>query len=421
MTDVIIQSNRESALLNSLNSSKTTSLEYSLNRNLPNLARSIVKLTCPTSTSYTTTAVHGKEMNFTIPKLGYITGMYLESTVVTSADFSAMDDTGLFERMFSVIELRSSTGKVLCTNEDSYIHCRIDTENSGKGKYYNYITNSNVQFSNATITGYTPVFTSFFERLENALDAEFCEQLYLRAVVNSANDMLGTTLGATGLTGGGSFYLYLQYYNLASEASDTLKAQNFSLSAPTNMLCYDTYVEKFTASSTTNTLTLNCSNCVFATHIYPVETATGLPVAFNTSATGATTPLFTLKMNGKSVFENIPPKMLLADKCLQADAWGCTMVQVGSTGAQTSPVIKSAATYLRSMHQYRPITIVYGHMLADRCGNSGAVSMANTSTPQLIISQCGTLSGHTIRVVHEYWKLIAISGANGRIESFLST
>ena len=96
-------------------------------------------------------------------------------------------------------------------------------------------------------------------------------------------------------------------------------------------------------------------------------------------------------------------------------------LQASITPSITAPVIKANASYLCDLHAYRPITICWGHYLGDRTGNSGSASLSNLNTPTLTISNVGTFTAQTIKLVHEYWSLLTISGSNGRLEKFLSS
>jgi hypothetical protein len=256
------------------------------------------------------------------------------------------------------------------------------------------------------ITVYTPVFFPFFESIYNNLDLTFVEQLQLRCVVNTAA-LMGSTMTA------GSFYLWMNYWNLDSEAHSALKAQNFKPDKPLTMLGYDVYTERFaldsTAKRTAQTAALNVNNCVFESYMYVY-----LPSA--TAYTLAPITDYTLKLSGRTIHDTIPQKLALWDKAHQeGGGTGDLLVQAGLS-------TQGAAAYWKSALTFCPISICWGMDTGNRTYNSSAISFANVNSPTISTNQLTTGGDLGVFVVsHSYWTLISINSSDGRVERFLST
>lgn len=396
--DIVIAANKESPLLQSLESNLKSDLSYKITKNYPNLSRNVLKVSPNIQNSG---APASKELIFNLPRFGILEYLVLESTIDCSTNLaSVVDNLDAGDRVFSLIELRSHN-RVITSNDDAYIKCRKDMATVDKNHYYSYIMNSATSFSSASITVYTPVFFPFFESIYNNLDLTFVEQLQLRCIVNTAAGFGGTLTA-------GTFYLWMGYWNLEGEAHSTLKAQNFKPERPLTMLGYDVYTERYniTTGTTSTTCNINCNNCVFNTHIYAVD---------DTDSTVYPLTTLTLKLSGRTTLDTVPQKLAIWDKAHQEGAGGDFLVQGGITTLGGNAYWKSALTF-------RPITINWGMDSGNRTFNSGAVSLANVNNPQLVLGHADpSATDKDVVVCHEYWTLLSINSSDGRIERFLST
>lgn len=397
MTDIVLDSVKQSPLYQSLQSNLKSDLSYRITKNLPAISRQKLKI----SANITPSGVHSSEWVFNLPRFGILESLVLESTITTASNLASLiDNLDAGDRVFGLIELRSHN-RVITSNDDAYIKCRKNSASADKNHYYSYIMNSATTFSSDSITVYTPVFFPFFESIYNNLDLTFVEQLQLRCVVNTAGGFGGTLTAI-------STSLWMNYWNLDSESHASLKAQNFKPDKPLTMLGYDVYTERYNITNGTisTTCNLNVNNCVFESYIYGVDDADSSLYALTTT---------TLKLSGRTIYDAIPHKLAIWDKAHQEGGAADFLVQAGITTLGGNAYWKNALTF-------QPKCICWGMDTGNRTYNSGAISFANVNSPQLVMAHADpSATDKDIIVSHSYWKLLSINPSDGRVESFLST
>jgi len=407
--DIVIEANKESVILTSLNKSMRTDLSYKITKNYPNVSKQVIEVSASPAGSISTPA--GKEILFTLPRYGLMTGFVFEnqlttagsntSLIVSGTDGTVCPNVGL--NIFETIELRSHN-RVICSNGDAYLRvrsnaCKLNEGLNIKHKSKAFSTDG-VSLASAwvdtQIYTYTPFFCSFFEDQRNYLDLNFLEQLQVRCVYNSTARMgLNDALTAATTT------LWMSYYNMQSDHLAELRARNFSPEKQLVMLGYDTYVETGTLAATTSTtIDLKCNNAVFATHIFVRNNAAGgeaLPFSIKD---------VTVKLGGKTIYDAVPAHVMNWENQMKG---GGGLLALEGVAASTYDKITIPT-------QPPPISIYWGLDSNERKYNSGAIAFHNVNNPQIILTHATASTAYDYYVVHEFWQLVSINPADGRLD-----
>ncbi len=394
MSDIIIQANKNSVILSSLDKNHRSDLSYKHGKNYPMLSKQMIELQPNIAISG---APAGKELLFTLPRYGLLTGLTVRSAITTGATdtHDALVPIGL--TLFESIELRSHN-KVICSNSDAYLRARVDQlpfEQSWawKRRVLGLVSaTENIRatptWGAATAVTYTPFFCAFFEEPKMYLDLAFVEQLQLRCVCNTAaRTGLDAAISAQTST------LWMTYYNMESSALAELRAKNFKPEMPLNMVTYDTYTETGTLvdNATSTTIRLNVNNAVFASHVFLRNNAASGDAAL------ASITQYTVNMGGRTLYNGVPTLM----GQLEGDKF--------SVGVNYSTV--NAV----SLVDVKPISIYWGLEPGERTWNSGAVSFNNVNTPQIVISHSDPGTVIDYYVVHEYFTITTINPSDGSV------
>lgn len=406
--DIIIEANKESVILTSLAKSLRTDLSYKITKNYPNVSKQIINIQGNPSGAISTPA--GKEVLFTLPRYGIMTGLLFENHLTTAGSNTMMivsgtagtqcPDVGM--NVFELIELRSHN-RVICSNSDAYLRVRSNSAKFNKGLTAKHrakaFSTDGVTLATAwtavEIYTYTPFYCSFFEDQRNYLDLNFIEQLQVRCVYNST-----ARAGLTDALTSATTTLWMFYYNMQSDHLSELRARNFSPEKPLVMLGYDTYVETGTlAATTTTTVDLKCNNAVFATHVY----------FRNNTAGGEALPLViknvSVKLGGKTIYDTVPAHVMNWENDNAGGAGILTLE--GQTAAYDTVTVPTVPG---------PISIYWGLEQNERRYNSGAVSLHNINNPQLVLTHPTASTSYDYYIVHEYWTLVSCNAADGRLE-----
>lgn len=391
MADMIVNSNKESALFQSVAKRLTSDLySYHLYENAPNSSKSVVTISPQTAPSGT---IAGATILFRIPKYGLIERMLLESTLTSSGnETTATRFTDLGYRVFSDVRLQAH-GKVICSADEHYITARCMTTHKERAEAFVQVANYvDTAFSSSAVQVFTPVPFFFQNAKHMALDSTFVEDLELQCTVNSL-----TGMGVSALTVG-VFKLHIYYRALSNEADAAYKSANFPMSEPLNMLINDSYTERqtLTNGATSTTITLKCPNLVSALHFFMTDTTNiGLDMTSVVSA-------ITLKASGRDILTSLPAQALWFDGGFH---------NVGGSGRSAVGVhtVPSGAG--------KVLSIYFGEHGDDRTWNSGAAAFSNLNNVQLTLSHVDAANTTTqLVVVSEYWKILSVSPSDGRID-----
>lgn len=416
--DVIISANLESQTLTSLQRAQVTSFEYDLPKNYPNLSKQKVQVNPAGALTVTgSPGIDGQVQTFTLPQYGLMTDILFQASLTTTGN-NNINVVGSAARtnpnqggasLFSSVWLMSNN-KVICTNTDGYLRVRNTT-----GTIHNQLSQSKVTqyfstdlttpatvWSNNIVVTYVPFYCSFFERIENALDLAFVNQLQIQVTYNTY-----TAMGLVSPITAATTTLWMSYYNLELPKLAELRSLNFPASASYIALGYDVYQEtgQLTDSLTSTTIYPQCQNCAFASHIFLKNRTTNQLLNITQ---------LTVSMGGRVLFQSIPVMVLNreADKyggsgVIQIDNWSSQQIDTATTATtlNVKPII--------DLTPIRPVTIWWG-LDNNRTFNSGAVSLHNISNLSFALS-CASTSTTDWYVVTEYWTLVSINPADGNI------
>jgi hypothetical protein len=408
--DVAIEANKNSPLLTSLGRQLRTDISYKFFKNYPNVS---LQKTAVSANKDFTSSPHGQEFYFKLPKNMLCTNMLIQSTIKTAGDNGGSGTNASYQQtvgldLFENIELRSNN-KVLCSNSDVYLRCRVDNSDFSKGnamlrRALMFSTDKctpTVAWSAVSIVTYTPVLFSFFEHPSMSIDLSLWEQLQVRCVVNSAA-RFGTAQPLSELTS----VLWLYGYNMQTDHLEEIRTRNFGGNSTMQMLIYDQYVETATMGSTATLTTVNlaCKNPVFATHLLACRSdAGGLKMPFNITS-------YTVRFAGKSVLDSVIGIVGDYDSDLKG-GYGNTRID------------RSAGATNGALREYpsKSHCIWWGMEHNERKYNTGSLSLNNVNAGQILLTTAAPSNTTTdYFIVHEYWSLLSINQSNGVAEINLS-
>lgn len=410
MGDVIISSNNESGLLQSLYKiTQQDPFSYYQELNYPNMSKSIIQVS---PQSIITAPFSNKNITFKLPRYGLLEAAYIRTTVTVGAASSAanLDNTMPGTRIYNNIALRTNNQDIFTQYPSSCLARMLDVDPK-KATIYGQLTHFNVTMAGTAVgTVYTPIFFPCFEAKHMYLDLSFVEQLELNCQVNNT---LSTTTGSIGfITDEPTAFtstLFLVFRNLEYNALEAYQASNFGNGQSNlNMLVYDNYLENNLALSATTsfTLDLKCPNVAYATHYYILDSANA---GFDISS-GATADITssTLKVSGRNIYENIPYEVLKFDASRLGKHYMKTTDSIGTNNNTTQP--DGILNYSK-----KHVSLYYGTDI-DRLNQVGGISFGNTNGPQIVINlkENAVATGRLI-CHHEFWKILSISPSDGRI------
>jgi hypothetical protein len=395
MTDFILKSNQSSVILRNLEERAVKDLSYDVGESYPILAKQYREL----QPNNTAAVVSGGEIVFNINKAMLLRDMQIKTTFTTTTTSLAVT-TNVGINMYEWIQLRTNN-KVILTMSDAYIWAR--TQQCGEAKQNAIFRRSlplapttEVPTLGLTSVTYTPVFSSFFETVNNAFDLNFYEQMSLACKVNTSvrGGFIGDMASVTATLWVWTYLPDEKFYNL-------LRAKNQNPSKPLTMLAYNTYTESQVCTSLTqNTMRLNVNYPVFNTYIMVRSgTAALAGIQFKIDS-------FELSLGGTKLLESVP--YLIAN-------WESS--SAGASSLQTTSV--TATTHDDS----KCIAINWGMEPWNRVNNSGAVSFAQINYPTVTVNTqtLTTAASYSIYVVHEYWQVLQLDAQSGSVNIAVSS
>lgn len=399
MTDFVLQANESSTLLRDLNSKPRVDLSYSVKPSYPLISKKFFSI----ASESTIGTPAGSTVVFKLPRAGLLRDLLIQSTVSTAAASTNVLTTPWGLDLFESIEIRTNN-KVIYTQSDAACKAFSQHTNLGKqGAIYRRAlptvptTGAIAAAANWNTTGvtvYTPVFAPFFESVYNFIDLNFWEPISLHCKVSTTARM-GLYDALSAMTS----YLWVWTYTPDAEYYNKLRSKNMSPEYPLNMLCYNTFLEKFTCTSTTqNTMRLNVNYPVTALYFFVKHISTGALFQINS---------FDFIVAGSKILDAVP--WLVADYA--SDCSGSTaVVPTWDSGTSTFPMV-------RITDQNRIRWLQFNMDPFDNTYNSGAMSFNNLLTPTLVINTAslGTASNYEIHVVYKYMTIVSFDATNGSV------
>lgn len=405
-SDLALQSNKQSLLMNALIAEGARDLEYVTAKNYPIAAMPEIREIRPRGNT-TITSPNNQEVIFDLNKYQYLTSLMIR-TQLTRANTATLVGKYYGLTMYEQITIRTMN-RVLQTLSDSYIRARTDNlPDEHKMAVLRRAlmlapTTELVAADNAT-TGvtYTPVYSQFFDSPRNYLNLSFLEQLQVTARFNgdiaSGSGVVWSTATPTLMVG--SWLPELSY-------SQMLEAKNYGKLL--TMQCYNSMkqivdVATGTAGTTGSLQTslqakLFTNSAVFNIHYALVnKVAVGANTA-NTALTNIDT--VDLQFSGISCFGVLPNSVVNYKKEQTAS---CNQLTTATAVSRVQPD-GGIASYTGWS------TIPLGlNTVAERGFSTGAVSFSNVNFPTLNITYPSiTAASYQLEVVYEFWNLITIN------------
>lgn len=410
MTDQILTSNQSSVILRTLAEAEVVDNSYEIAPSYPLLAKQYREL--PANGGAINAAMNGQEISFNITKSMLLRDLMIKTTFTTTTTTidAAVNYPGL--NMFEWIQLRTNN-KVILTLSGEYLQAR--TEHSPehiKNAIYRramcLTATTEVLDTDSTTGGsvcYTPVFSSFFEDVRNAFDLNFYEQLSLNCKFNTTvkAGFVPTTLTL------GTSTLWAWTYRPDDKYYDLLRAKNQNPSKPLNMLCYNTFTERQTCTSTTtNTMRLNVNYPVVRTYVMVRPTVASLK--------GQCFKIDSVEflVGGTKLLESVPYCVANWESSKHG-ASGMKLLTIGSNNG-----VLTAGTY--GYDDSRCVMFDWSLKPHDRLSCSGAISFSQINYPQITVNtqSLTTASNYEIVVIHEYLNIVSCDSSNGSVNISVS-
>ena len=397
MTDLVLQSNRSSAILDGLAKAETQDLSYEIDPSMPLLAKQYNEIQSNTSAAG---ALNGQEVTFVLNKSNLLTNMLVRhSFTTTTTDEPVTSTPGL--KILEWMELRTNN-KTIARFSDSAIIAYVSDQPEGRQSSMTrralplaLVTevNDSVTTTSGAIT-YTPVPSSFFDAIKNALDLNFYEAISLVCHYSTPAKANFTATTVTMV----SSSLWVWGYRLDDGAYDVLRAKNQSPSRPLNMLTYSSFKESLVCTgTTTNTINIRNNYAAFKTFIMlkPIKAA-GADVKINS---------FDFSVGGVLLTQSAPGLV---------GSYEQEMLGASS--------LRSTSATALARYDAKPICVNWGMEPQNWVSNSGALSFSNVNNSSVTIYHPAiTAADFNIEVVHFYWNILTLSGANGSMDITLSS
>lgn len=429
MTDQIIKSNQSSVILLNLEEQNQKNLSYNVGVSYPILAKHYVQFQADSGGSGQILA--GKEIVFKPTKGLLVRDAMIQLKFTLGATVLTQVQPGhpYGERMFEYTQMKTNS-KVISTLFDSYITGRVSQSNASRklatqNRMRVLLDSDNLPYisggvaASTIFTMFVPLYSSFFETVNNAFDLNFYEQLSIVGRFNGGDTSgFGGTLAADAITlTEASLWCWL--YRPDEKAYDLLRAQNQKPEKPLTMLCYNTHKEPLVCTSkTTNKIRLNTNYPVFNTYIEIRGTTTGkfaIPIRINK---------FTFKIGGTALLENIPHAV--ANWESESSGGSTLNVFTPTKPAIGNPTVFGDVTNFPQSavvsDDGKVLCLNWGMEPHNRVTNTGAVSFAQINFPELTLETTSArfpagdaVGDYTISVTHEYWNVISLDSVNGSV------
>jgi hypothetical protein len=406
-SDLALQSNKQSLLMNALIAEGARDLEYVTAKNYPIAAMPEIREIRPRGNT-TITSPNNQEVIFDLNKYQYLTSLMIRTAVTKTAGHDNPQGKFYGLTMYEQITIRTMN-RVLQTLSDSFIRAR--TDNLPDEHKMAVLRRALMQVPTTEVVAgvdatsgvtYTPVYSQFFDSPRNYLNLSFLEQLQVTARFNAAgtngSNVVWDTATPTLMVG--SWLPELSY-------SQMLEAKNYGKLL--TMQCYNSMkqivdVATGTAGTTGSLQTslqakLFTNSAVFNIH-YALVNKQAISDA-GLATTLANIDTVDLQFSGISCFGVLPNSVVNYKKEQTAS---CNQLVGATTVARVQPDGGTASYTGWS-------TIPLGlNTVAERGFSTGAVSFSNVNFPTLNLTYPSiTAASFQLEVVYEFWNLITIN------------
>jgi len=390
---VVINSNKASRVQNTLTQKGVEDLSYDTNPSFPNLSKRMTEVSpyigfggAPDNASHT----------INIPKsnlwyLGRLKFTYI--TTLAAGDITALVGQNIIRNLQFVCngqpfaEFSGEAIKMLIQDspKDFQDHCN----------YYSYPLTSTealatVTEASGTYISYLPLFGSWFENIQKALDCSYVEQIQLVITYKTYTEA-GLSAQMSSLNTVVQTYKYLP----DPETYNKILAEN---RLNNTLECYNTFTERQVLTGSVSSPQIFTSSIFYPcykTHLFIAKT--------NTNGTAPILGCPQLRISSVSVDiggENLYTSMLKSAINYEQAVRKMSSFSLSNAGVP-------------SFNLKQAVTIDWS-LLCDRKSNSGLASMANLSRPQFTVNIADTLGtgaaigDYTLFLVHEYWNILVI-------------
>lgn len=403
-SDLALQSNKQSMLMNALVADGARDLEYVTAKNYPIAAMPEIREIRPRGNT-TITNPNSQEVIFDLNKYQYLTSLMIR-TQLTRANTATLVGKFYGLTMYEQITIRTMN-RVLQTLSDSYIRARTDNlpdehKMAVLRRALLLAPTTELVAADTATTGvtYTPIYSQFFDSPRNYLNLSFLEQLQVTArfnsVVPSGSGVVWTDAAPTLMVG--SWLPELSY-------SQMLEAKNYGKML--TMQCYNSAKQIIDISTSGGSATaiqakLFTNNAVFNIHYAVVNKVAAGANSINTILARIDTA--DLQFSGISCFGVLPNSVVNFKKEQTAS---CNQLTTATAVSRVQNSIGGANSYTGWS------TIPLGlNTVAERGFSTGAVSFSNVNFPTLNLTYETLGAGvadYQLEVVYEFWNLITIN------------
>lgn len=406
MTDVILQANDQSPLINTLKNSDKLSDFYTTRQQYNALSTGIQYVKTDPKVIPTST-FHSKQVVFDVPKNGLWCNSFIEASITTGATdvHATLDGTHIGARFFQRLDLIAH-GSIIASVFPEALHMLCDTLPFEKATQLQSLLNgttTSYSGANAVIL-YIPLALFCFDNTFNYLETRFMENLTVSGVINTYVGM-----GLSEVITACSLKLISQYRVMTEPALKSYKAFMYPENKRRQMLMYDFATEtpkalEAASDATGSDILLTCPNIATRTYFYVNLVASNVgPTRIGRIKT------FSITLNGVKVAETVPVEFLKLEDASQ----GGSYVNVSQAG-EVSKLIEGidGVSLVTTFDKFRSGYVINWGQFAGSAMNSysSGVSLMNCSNPTLNITVDTALDDTTYeaRVVHSFLKVLSV-------------
>ena len=398
MADIVNLSNAESPLKSILSADGNVRnpFLYSVRSNTPSFSKSITEVSVSNPAT-------GKNHTIEIPRYGLLAQIVLKANVTQNVAGTGDWADDFASWFFKRCELQTHN-KVIEATSDLYHHVRI--EEAPYGEHQASLNAGGGMVDNVATDIYLKVPLSVCNTTKTFLDTRFLEQLSLNVLTATPAQCSYDSAGAPPAIAVNSMSAFLTYINPEEQFYRSLQNEQFNNeNGSLTMLLSDRYSENATkgssvanAASSSLSQDVKCQNLVFKTHVM-LRDQTKAENATNGAKPEEMEPVtrIVVRGSGRDMMDVQGDQLLL----LEGDFNRFSGASGNKTGASAS----------------RIYTINWG-LESDRTSDSGSVSWKNLTSPTIDVyftNSTGGAVSYQVDVVHEYWSLVDINSADGRV------
>ncbi len=243
ISNYVLQNNLNSSILNKLKDISFKKEPLYIDNNIPNNFKSILELT-PINNNPVIPVLDTKYI-FNIDSSNFLKNLLIKVVFTTPAGMADLEFNSY--RFFKDITLYQNY-KPIFTNNPGYIKSRILDSGVDKQTYFESLNNISI-VEDTEYTVYIPLFSYFFDYMENNILLDYSKNLELHLTYNEE-------LPFTPISIFPSLFMYKTCYE-----QDLVNSYINKLSkSPTNYLMYDTYLKKVLLPDTSTTKTIEITS-----------------------------------------------------------------------------------------------------------------------------------------------------------------